>query len=82
MSFPEQLKKARLDKDYTQKQVAALIGVANSTYNGYETGWRQPDIDIIRSLANILGTSADILLETNFGQDQPSNGMSEFKTRR
>ena len=82
MSFPEQLKKARLNMEYTQKQVAALIGVANSTYHGYETGRRQPDIDSIRSLANILGTSADILLETDFRQDQPSNGMSEFKTRR
>ncbi len=82
MSFSEQLKKARLDKDYTQKQVAALIGVANSTYHGYETGRREPDIASIRSLANILNTSADILLETNFGQDQPSNDMSKFKTRR
>lgn len=68
MSFPEQLKKARLGKNYTQKQVAGLIGVANSTYNGYETGCREPDIDSIRLLANILGTSADILLETDFRQ--------------
>lgn len=82
MSFPEQLKKARLNMEYTQKQVAALIGVANSTYHGYETGRREPDIASIRLLANIFGTSADILLETDFRQDQPSNGMPEFKTRR
>ncbi len=40
------------------------------------------DIAKIKILANILNTSADILLETDFRQDQPSNGMSEFKTRR
>lgn len=82
MSFSEQLKKARLNKNYTQQQVADLMGIASSTYFGYEADRREPDIASIRLLANILGTSADILLETDFRKDQPSNGMPKFKTRR
>jgi len=38
MSFQEQLKKARINRGYTQQQIADLMGITNSTYCGYETG--------------------------------------------
>lgn len=41
MGFPQQLKKARLDMNYTQQQIADLMGITKSTYCGYETGKRQ-----------------------------------------
>lgn len=69
MGFPEQLKKARLNMDYTQQQVADLMGITKSTYCGYETGKRQPDVAKIKQLACILNTSGDVLLETGFEQE-------------
>jgi transcriptional regulator with XRE-family HTH domain len=66
MSFSEQLKSARLRAGYTQQQVADLIGITNSTYCGYETGKRQPDVFKIKQLSRILNTSGDVLLETGF----------------
>ena len=66
MSFSEQLKKARLEAGYTQQQVADLMGITNSTYCGYETGKRQPDVEKIRLIAKLLNTSGDIFLETGF----------------
>lgn len=69
MAFPEQLKKARLNMDYTQQQVADLMGITKSTYCGYETGKRQPDVAKIKQLACILNTSGDVLLETGFEQE-------------
>lgn len=66
MGFPEQLKMARLNMNYTQQQVADLMGIAKSTYCGYETGKRQPDVEKIKLLARILKTSGDTLLETGF----------------
>lgn len=66
MGFPEQLKKARLSAGYTQQQVADSMGVTNSTYCGYETGKRQPDVAKIKQLSKILNTSGDFLLETGF----------------
>lgn len=66
MSFAEQLKQARLAQGLTQQQVADLMGITNSTYCGYETGKRQPDVAKIKLLANILKTSGDTLLETGF----------------
>lgn len=72
MGFPEQLKMARLSLGYTQQQVADLMGVTKSTYCGYETGKRQPDVEKIKLLANILQTSDDILLETGFSPESES----------
>lgn len=66
MSFPDNLKKARLSIGYTQQQVADAMGITNSTYCGYETGKRRPNVEKIKQLANILHTSGDDLLETGF----------------
>ena len=69
MSFSEQLKKARLAVGLTQQEVADRAGITNSTYCGYETGKRQPDVEKIKLLASILQTSGDFLLETGFSSD-------------
>lgn len=71
MSFSEQLKKARLKIGYTQQKVADLMEITKSTYCGYETGKRQPDVAKIKLLANILNTSGDVLLETGFESKTP-----------
>lgn len=69
MGFSEQLKRARLGMNYTQQQVAELMGITKSTYCGYETGKRQPDVEKIKLLAKILQTSGDTLLETGFSPE-------------
>lgn len=66
MGLNNQLKSARLRQGYTQQQVADIIGVSKSTYCGYETGKRQPDVSKIKMLAKILKVSGDELLETGF----------------
>lgn len=66
MSFPERLREARISLGFTQQQVADIMGITNSTYCGYETGKRQPDVAKIKQLASILKTSGDVLLETGF----------------
>lgn len=71
MSFSEQLKKARLARGYTQQQVADAIGITKSTYCGYETNKRKPDVHKIKQLADFLHTSGDVLLET--GIDDSAN---------
>lgn len=65
MGFAEQLRKARNTAGYTQQQVADAMGITNSTYCGYETGKRQPDVEKIKRLASILNTTGDYLLETD-----------------
>jgi len=40
--------------------------IDKSTYCGYETGKRQPDVAKIKQLSAFLGVSGDVLLETGF----------------
>lgn len=66
MSFGERLRAAREARGYTQQQVADHMGISKSTYCGYETGKRQPDVQKIKQLSNFLGVSGDELLETGY----------------
>lgn len=75
MSFSDQLKKARLAKGYTQQQVADIMGITNSTYCGYETGKREPDVPKIKKLAALLGVSGDDLLELS-----PTDTSPQYNT--
>ena len=70
MDFGERLRAARRSAGLTQQQVAKSIGITNSTYCGYETGKRQPDVAKIKSLCRIIHVSADDLLGTEFGLDK------------
>lgn len=60
--FNENLKIARERKNMTQKEVADGIGVAKSTYSLYESGQREPNVQTIKKIADLLCVSADELL--------------------
>lgn len=60
MAFKEQLKAARLAKGYTQEQLATAIGVAKSTFTGYEKGNSEPNMLTIK-LMEILEVDANYL---------------------
>lgn len=66
MSFSENLRAARERRGLTQQQVADLMGIDKSTYCGYETEKRQPDVQKLKKLSKILGVSGDELLETGY----------------
>ena len=70
MSFSENLKRARQRIGLTQQQIADTLGITKSTYCGYETGKRQPDIPKLRRLSLLLCTSVDELL--GLAGDDPS----------
>ena len=63
--FNENLRAARERKNITQKDVADNIGVAKSTYSLYESGNREPNVQTIKKLADLLNVSADDLLGLN-----------------
>ena len=65
MSFGDNLKEARLSRGLTQIQIANQLGIDKSTYSGYESGKRQPDVKRIKELAGILNVSADELLDVH-----------------
>lgn len=60
--FNDNLKRTRLKRGFSQKEVAEKIGVAKSTYSLYESGNREPNVETIKKIADILDVSADTLL--------------------
>jgi len=79
VSFGEKLRAARETKGYTQQQVADYMQIDKSTYCGYETGKRQPDVQKIKQLTKILGISGDDLLETGHATIAPTeNGERDI----
>lgn len=78
MSFSENLKKSRQRAGLTQQQIANALGITKSTYCGYETGKRQPDIPKLRRLSLLLCTSADELLGLAGGDPEYTVSSSEF----
>ena len=65
MSFASRLRKAREERGLTQQAVADLLGISKSTYSGYETGKREPDVFKIKALSEVLSVSADVLIGSN-----------------
>ncbi len=63
MEFHQELKEARNKLNMKQSEVAKALGIDTSTYCGYETGKRSPDVLKIKRLAQILQVSADKLLD-------------------
>ena len=60
--FNENLKWAREQKGLSQKDVSEKIEVAKSTYSLYESGKREPNVQTIKKIADVLDVSADELL--------------------
>ena len=63
MAFKDRLREARKLKGLTQKEVAEKIGVATSTYTGYETGKSEPYMCYIFKLLSVLDVDANFLFQ-------------------
>ncbi len=63
MTYQERLKGLREDRDLTQKQVADILGVAQTTYSQYELGKRPLPIDFLLVLCRYYKVSADFILD-------------------
>lgn len=61
MAFKDRLKEARLNIGMTQEQVAKEIGVAKSTFTGYEKGNSEPNMLTISKIMNVLNVDANFL---------------------
>lgn len=61
---------ARKSKKMTQKELAAILGLATGTVQQYELGKRRPDIDVLKAIANALDVSVDTLVSTNEPEDE------------
>lgn len=62
MAYYRRIRDLREDHDYSQKQVAQMLGMKQPQYFRYEQGYRDIPTDILLKLADIYNTSTDYIL--------------------
>lgn len=62
MDFPKELRRLRLEKNILQKDLGNLVGVEAKQISRLETGYCEPNLDMLVRLANAFGCSIDYLL--------------------
>lgn len=60
--FGERLKEERIQRNLTQSAMAEMLGIKRSTYSLYESGKREPNIEILQQIATILCVTLDELV--------------------
>ncbi len=68
-----EIKKARKKQGLTQKELGDLIGVSKSSINYFERDGRNPTLDHLLKLSEVLNLPIDLLL----GLDQPVSIIAE-----
>ena len=74
-AFGKRLKDLRNQQRWTQKEVAAKIGLQISQLNKYECGMHVPPADKLVQLAEIFNTTTDYLLTGSVTDAQPINNV-------
>ena len=67
----KRLKELRIENNYSQYEIANLIGIAQVTYSHYDLGRRSISIQNLVKIAKIYNVSTDYLL-----------GISDYKLRQ
>lgn len=52
--FSENLKKLRAERNLSQEEIAQKLHITRQTVSGWETGRCEPDIDMLKALADVL----------------------------
>ena len=61
-NFGSILKNLRVSREITQEQLASMLGVSRSAVGMYETGGRQPDFEMMETIADIFNVDMDYLM--------------------
>lgn len=62
MDYTQRLKDLREDKDYTQQDVATILGMQREQYRRYENGINEIKVSFIIKICKLYNVSADYLL--------------------
>lgn len=78
MEFGKKLKLVLEFKDIKQKDLATVLHISPSTLSGYINNGKQPDFDVVKRIASVLGVTTDYLLDYNDTSSEPPLSVSEM----
>ncbi len=61
-SFSEALSELRREKNISQRQAAADLGISQALLSHYENGLREPRLEFVSRVCDYYGVSADYIL--------------------
>ncbi len=61
-TFPKRLKALRIEKGYTLKTISNDLSVPLTTYANYEQGKREPSLQMLIAICNLLDVTSDYLI--------------------
>lgn len=81
--FKEMIENARKLKGYSQRELAKIIGLSQSTYNDtINSKIKKPDIDILKRIAEELDLSLDLMLkESGYGESFSLYGLDKYQNK-
>ena len=69
------LKSLRKYSGFTQRELANNIGIAQQTYQGYESGKHEPSIELMIRIANIYDVTLDFITGRNIQTEQSEHDL-------
>ena len=75
MPLHQKLKELRLQNNLTQEKLARKLGVVTRTYIYYETGKKNPSIDLLTRIAQCFNVSISFLV------DEQSESIADTQTQ-
>jgi transcriptional regulator with XRE-family HTH domain len=79
MTLGEKLKKARINKNFTQEYLAEVLNISQKTYSNFENGKTKPDFSQVEDIAKALEVSVlDFLSGDNITINSTNGDHSGF----
>ena len=75
MSLGDKLAKLRKDNNYTQEQLAEILGVSRQSVSKWESDVAYPETDKLIELGKLYNCTMDYLLKDDALSDRPNNGI-------
>ena len=80
MTFGEKLSRERKQKNYTQEQLADILGVSRQSISKWESDIAYPETDKLIKLGNLFNCSMDYLLKDDVENKVSENAVTNEKT--
>ena len=72
------IREFRNQNGLTQSELASIIGVCKQAISSYETGYREPNIEVLAKLAIALGVTVNELIDFKKIHDELSEDILEM----
>ena len=66
MTVGENIRRIRLERNLTQKQLGELLGTSEAYIRAYESGRRNPKPATLQKIADVLGVNSEVLENSSF----------------